>query len=42
MLDSNLCEFLWRKNQGQEDLFEKILEAIARFRPIDWLMQLLY
>ena len=35
MLDSYLCEFLWRKNQGKEDLFEKISEAIARFWPID-------
>ena len=29
MLDSYLCEFLWRKNQGKEDLLEKNLEAIA-------------
>ena len=34
MLDSYLCEFLWKKNQGQEDLSEKNLEAIARFWPI--------
>ena len=24
------------------DLFEKLLEAMARFWPIDWLMQLMY
>ena len=31
MLESYFCEFLWRKNQGQQNLFGKILETIAEF-----------
>ena len=37
MLESYLCEFLWRKNHENEDLFGCILNAIAKFWPIGYL-----
>lgn len=33
LVDSYLCEFMWRQRHKNENLFEKILDAIKNFIP---------
>ena len=42
MLESYLCEFLRRINQGKEDLLETFSAAIVRVWPIGWSMKLFF
>ena len=36
MIDSYLCEFMWRRRHDGEDLFEAILKIIANFKDDLW------